>query len=99
MRRTKKKVLDEAADDHIPDAEFQAGPTETPDASSGIDRLEYLADIIGELRTLTASLGCPALTGILDVARSEAHQEISRRADVRLASEPDSGGYQHQGAA
>ncbi len=91
MRRTKKKAAEGAAAGPMSDAMDDAGnmdhagPTAVAAARSGIDRLEYLADIISELHAMSASIACPTLTGLLDLARSEAHQEISRRVEARRA--------------
>lgn len=77
-----------------PDREQGAGPSgpgsrRLPQpAATSLDHLEYLADMIAELRTMAEDSKCPTLTGLLDLAVQEAHLETARRS---RADEPARG--------
>ena len=43
------------------------------------DYIEYMADMVQEMRVLAERTGCPTLAGILELAHSEALREASRR--------------------
>jgi len=49
------------------------------------ERLQYAADLLTELRTIAADLGCDTLAGILGLAHSEAlRQSLALRNDGRV---------------
>lgn len=50
----------------------------SPGERSKRDELNYLADMIKELASMAAKLGCPTLAGILTLASREAQLERNR---------------------
>ena len=47
--------------------------------TNGLDQLQYMADMIDELRTISAQAGLGTLTGILVVASIESSVQIKAR--------------------
>ena len=49
------------------------------DDAARADYIEYMADMVQEMRVLAERTGCPTLAGILQLAHSEALREAGRR--------------------
>lgn len=50
-----------------------------PAAVSALDRLEYIADMVQELKIMSAQASCQALTDLLECAYREAVRQIGTR--------------------
>ncbi len=59
--------------------EFQAEHHAEPAATVTIDHLEYMADLISELREMSHRSGLETLAAILALAETEAGQQIAAR--------------------
>jgi hypothetical protein len=74
-------AMAQRAVDRDADREKGFGPRVLPEGSGGPagavpavpgQRLAYVADMLEELKLIVARVGCPTLTGLLEVARVEA---------------------------
>jgi len=53
---------------------------EVPIAVTGQDRLSYIADMVHQLKVMSAQAKCEALTELLETAHREAIRQVSTRA-------------------
>jgi hypothetical protein len=83
MTRLRSSKIDHAAMPKLPaekvEPEQMTRPLPTPDAP-GPDYLEYMADLIDELRSMADAMQCAKLAVVLELAHGEAKvQARSRR--------------------
>jgi hypothetical protein len=65
-------------------AQAFSGPLQTAAADSGVDHLNYLSDLIDELREMADKAQLETLAGILGLAFIEANKQIAARRKADL---------------